>query len=128
MSLEVGSANMGVGYKQTVYWKRHKKFKAYAYGTLGLGICSMTVGWLGKAGNSAITNSNWKEEGKVWDVVLVAGTGLMISSIPLFILSHKNKVKAKEGLTVSLVTDNINLDLQNGTKHSRQTIGVNVSF
>lgn len=73
--------NTPQGYKQTIYWKKHKKLKRYAYSTLGLGICSTIVGWIGEIGNHADTNSNWKEDGKAWDIVLAAGIGL---TFPVF--------------------------------------------
>lgn len=83
-------------YEQTVYWEKHKKLKKYAFSTLGLGVCGTIVGWIGGAGNNAHTNSNWKNDGKAWDVVLGIGIGLTISSIPLFAISHKNKKRLRK--------------------------------
>lgn len=116
------------GYEQTVYWKRHKRLKRYAYSALGLGVCGTAVGWIGSVGNNAHTNSNWKEDGKVWDAVLCVGLGLTISSIPLFVISHKNKRKAKETVEFSLKSSSIHLTLPDGTGQTQQALGVCVTF
>lgn len=68
----------------------------YAFSTLGLSVCGTIVGWIGEVGNNAHTNSNWKNDGKAWDVVLGIGIGLTISSIPLFVISHKNKKRLRK--------------------------------
>ena len=120
--------NTPQGYKQTIYWKKHKKLKRYAYSTLGLCICSTIVGWIGEIGNHADTNSNWKEDGKAWDIVLAAGIGLTISSIPLFVVSHKNKKKAKESMNVSLKSSTIYLDLPHGMKQTQHAVGICINF
>ncbi|MCI6476548.1 MAG: hypothetical protein SPE38_04630 [Prevotella sp.] len=125
---EVEKANMQEAYKQTIYWKKHKKLKRYAYSVLGLGVCSTIVGWIGAVGNNAHTNKNWKEDGKAWDVVLVVGVGLTVSSIPLFVFSHKNKKKAKESVELSLTSSNIHLDLPNGMKQAQHAVGVCINF
>ena len=119
---------MQEAYKQTIYWKKHKKLKRYAYSVLGLGVCSTIVGWIGAVGNNAHTNKNWKEDGKAWDVVLVVGVGLTVSSIPLFVFSHKNKKKAKESVELSLTSSNIHLDLPNGMKQAQHAVGVCINF
>lgn len=120
--------NMHKGYEQTIYWKKHRKFKKYAFSTLGLGVCGTIVGWIGEVGNNAHTNSNWKNDGKAWDVVLGIGIGLTVSSIPLFVISHKNKKKAKESVEFSLKSSNIHLALPNGMKQTRHAVGVCINF
>lgn len=115
-------------YKQTLYWEKHRKLKKYAFSALGLGVCGTIIGWIGEAGNNAHTNSNWKEDGKAWDVVLGIGIGLTISSIPLFVVSHKNKRKAKETVEFSLRNSSIHLDLPNGRRQPRQAVGVCINF
>ena len=115
-------------YKQTAYWKKHKWLRKYAWAALGLGVCGTVVGWIGEAGNTAHTNSNWKEDGKVWDVVLVAGIGLTASSIPLFVFSHKNKRKAKETVEFSFRSSNIHWVSPNGMKQAQRVLGLCISF
>lgn len=115
-------------YKQTVYWKKHRRLRKYAWAALGLGVCGTVVGWIGEAGNTAHTNSNWKEDGKVWDVVLVAGIGLTASSIPLFVFSHKNKRKARETVEFSFRSSNIHWVSPNGTKQAQRALGLCISF
>lgn len=125
---EVEKINTQKGYEQTIYWKKHKKLKKYAFSTLGLGICGTIVGWIGEVGNTAYTNSNWKNDGKAWDVVLGIGIGLTVSSIPLFVISHKNKKKAKESVEFSLKSSNVHLDLPNGMKQTQHAVGVCINF
>lgn len=115
-------------YKQTAYWKKHKRLRKYAWAALGLGVCGTVVGWIGEAGNTAHTNSNWKEDGKVWDVVLVAGIGLTASSIPLFVFSRKNKRKAKETVEFSFRSPNIHWVSPNGMKQAQRVLGLCISF
>lgn len=128
MYKELEKINPQKGYEQTIYWKKYKKLKKYAFTTLGLGLCGSIVGWIGSVGNNAYTNSNWKDDGRAWDAVLVIGIGLTISSIPLFVISHKNKKKAKESVEFSLRGSNVYLDLPNGMKQTRHAVGVCVKF
>lgn len=125
---EVEIINTQKGYEQSIHWKKHKKLKKYAFSTLGLGICSTIVGWIGEIGNNAHTNSNWKNDGKAWDVVLGIGIGLTVSSIPLFVISHKSKKKAKESVEFSLKSSNVHLDLPGGMKQTQPAVGICVNF
>lgn len=128
MYKEVEKINTHKGYEQTIYWKKYKKLKIYAFTTVGLGLCGTIVGLIGDVGNNADTNINWKDDGKAWDVVLGIGIGLTVSSIPLFVISHKNKKKAKESVEFSLRGSNVYLDLPNGMKQTRHAVGVCVNF
>ena len=128
MYKEVEKINSHKGYEQTIYWKKYKKLKIYAFTTVGLGLCGTIVGLIGDVGNNADTNSNWKDDGRAWDAVLGIGIGLTISSIPLFVISHKNKKKAKESVAFSLRGSNVYLDLPNGMKQTRHAVGVCVNF
>lgn len=128
MYKDVAKINSQKGYEHTIYWKRYKKLKTCAFTTLGVGLCGTIVGLIGEVGNNAYTNINWKDDGKAWDVVLVIGIGLTVSSIPLFVISHKNKKKAKESVEFSLRGSNVYLDLPNGMKQTRHAVGVCVNF
>lgn len=115
-------------YKQSVYWKKHKKLRKYAFSVLGIGVCGTIAGWIGELSNTAYTNSNWKEDGKAWDVVLGVGIGLTVSSIPLFVISHKNKKKAKETVEFSLSNSYIHIALPNGMKQTKNGVGIRMNF
>lgn len=115
-------------YKQSVYWEKHKKLRKYAFSVLGIGVCGIIAGWIGELSNTAYTNSNWKEDGKAWDVVLGVGIGLTVSSIPLFVISHKNKKKAKETVEFSLSNSYIHIALPNGMKQTKNGIGIRINF
>lgn len=125
---EAETMNMQRKNEQNVYWEKHKKLKRYAFSALGLGVCGTIVGWIGVFGNNAYTNSNWKNDRKAWNVVLGAGIGLTVSSIPLFIISHKNKEKAREKLEFSLKSSNIHSVLPNGMTQIQQAVGLNITF
>lgn len=116
------------GYEQTIYWKKYKRLKIYAFSTLGVGVCGIIIGWIGEAGNNAYTNSNWKDDGKAWDAVLGIGLGLTVSSIPLFIISHKNKKKAKSSMEFSLNRSMIRERAANGTVIAQPALGFCLNF
>lgn len=80
-------------YKKTIYWKRHKRFKIYAISVLGLGVCSTFVGEVMLIG---YFYTGKKDAANFWGAVGLTGLGLTASSIPLFIISHTNKRKAKK--------------------------------
>lgn len=128
MGKDMIEMNQQEWYKQSVYWKKHKKLRKYAFSVLGIGVCGTISGWIGELSNTAYTNSNWKEDGKAWDVVLGVGIGLTISSIPLFVISHKNKKKAKETVEFSLSNSYIHIALPNGMKQTKNGIGIRINF
>ena len=128
MSKEMTEINQQEWYKQSVYWKKHKRQRKYAFSVLGLGVCGTIAGWIGESSNTAYTNSNWKEDGKAWDVVLGVGIGLTVSSIPLFVVSRKNKKKAKKIVEFSLSNSYIHLTLPNGMKQTQNGVGITLNF
>ena len=128
MGKDMIEMNQKEWYKQSVYWKKHKKLRKYAFSVLGIGVCGTIAGWIGELSNTAYTNSNWKEDGKAWDVVLGVGIGLTVSSIPLFVISHKNKKKAKETVEFSLSNSYIHIALPNGMKQTKNGVGIRMNF
>ena len=128
MGKDMIEMNQQEWYKQSVYWEKHKKLRKYAFSVLGIGVCGTIAGWIGELSNTAYTNSNWKEDGKAWDVVLGVGIGLTVSSIPLFVISHKNKKKAKETVEFSLSNSYIHIALPNGMKQTKNGIGIRINF
>ena len=128
MGKDMIEMNQQEWYKQSVYWKKHKKLRKYAFSVLGIGVCGTIAGWIGELSNTAYTNSNWKEDGKAWDVVLGVGIGLTVSSIPLFVISHKNKKKAKETVEFSLTNSYIHIALPNGMKQKKNGDGIRMNF
>lgn len=128
MGKDMIEMNQQEWYKQSVYWEKHKKLRKYAFSVLGIGVCGTIAGWIGELSNTAYTNSNWKEDGKAWDVVLGVGLGLTVSSIPLFVISHKNKKKAKETVEFSLSNSYIHIALPNGMKQTKNGVGIRMNF
>lgn len=125
---EMEKMNSQKEYKQTVYWKKHKKLKRYAFGALGLGVCGTIVGWYGMIANSAYVNSDWENDGKVWGYVFVTGVGLTASSIPLFVVSYVNKKRAKKSVEYSLKSSNIHLISPNGRWQTQPAVGFCINF
>ncbi len=89
-------------YKNNVYWKKHKVLKACAFSTLGLGLCGTATGFIGIICNLPDANSNWREDIKIWEGICSAGLCLTATSIPLFVVSHHYKKKAKNQVRLSI--------------------------
>uniref|UniRef100_UPI003FF0F2AC hypothetical protein n=1 Tax=Prevotella sp. TaxID=59823 RepID=UPI003FF0F2AC len=123
---KVEKVNKQKEYKKTIYWKRHKRFKIYAISALGLGVCSTFVGEVMMIGY--YFNTDKKDAANFWGAVGLTGLGLTASSIPLFIISHTNKRKAKKSVEFSLNTSNIHLTLPNGMKQTQPAVGICMNF
>ncbi len=68
-------------YKQTRYWKKHKRLKACGWTTLGIGVPTMVVGFVG----AVVSGYESGGDGEGFGIVICAGAGLTVSSIPLFL-------------------------------------------
>lgn len=77
-------------YKQTRYWKKHKRLKACGWTTLGIGVPTMVVGFVG----TVVSGYESGGDGEGFGIVICAGAGLTVSSIPLFVFAVKNRQKA----------------------------------
>lgn len=77
-------------YKQTRYWKKHKRLKACGWTTLGIGVPTMVVGFVGAVASGYESGG----DGEGFGIVICAGAGLTVSSIPLFVFAVKNRQKA----------------------------------
>lgn len=72
-------------YKQTRYWKKHKRLKACGWTTLGIGVPTMVVGFVG----AVVSGYESGGDGEGFGIILGAGAGLTVSSIPLLYLPSK---------------------------------------
>lgn len=100
-------------YKQTRYWKKHKRLKACGWTTLGIGVPTMVVGFVG----AVVSGYESGGDGEGFGIVICAGAGLTVSSIPLFVFAVKNRQKA---IATALGTE---LDPQLWRKHRLFRIG-----
>lgn len=100
-------------YKQTRYWKKHKRLKACGWTTLGIGVPTMVVGFVGAVASGYESGG----DGEGFGIVICAGAGLTVSSIPLFVFAVKNRQKA---IATALGTE---LDPQLWRKHRQFRIG-----
>lgn len=100
-------------YKQTRYWKKHKRLKACGWTTLGIGVPTMVVGFVG----AVVSGYESGGDGEGFGIILGAGAGLTVSSIPLFVFAVKNRQKA---IATALGTE---LDPQLWRKHRQFRIG-----
>lgn len=73
-------------------------------------------------------NTGKKDAANFWGAVGLTGLGLTASSIPLFIISHTNKRKAKKSVEFSLNTSNIHLALPNDMKQTQPAVGICMNF
>ena len=71
-------------YKQTRYWKKHKRLKACGWTTLGIGVPTMVVGFVGAVASGYESGG----DGEGFGIVICAGAGLTVSSIPLFVFAE----------------------------------------
>jgi len=89
-------------YEKTKCWKKHNVFKTWAWTTLGVGIAATGVGYVGRTfgfGEKTYSRARLRAYRAMW----VSGGVLIAGSVPLFILSKKEKYKAKGSvLDVSL--------------------------
>lgn len=114
-------------YKLTPYWKKHNVFKTCAWSAFGVGLCGTVVGYIGAIVNG-YTNAHWKEEKGTWEFIIASGTVVTCSSIPLFVLSHKYKKKAKKTAKVSVAYSSINMVSPDGMRRSDPSVGVLINF
>lgn len=77
-------------YKQTRYWKKHKTLKACGWTALGIGVPAIVVGFAGAVASGYESGG----DGEAFGIIICAGAGLTVSSIPLFVFSVKNRQKA----------------------------------
>ncbi|MDR0938169.1 MAG: hypothetical protein LBN29_02270 [Mediterranea sp.] len=112
-------------YKSTKYWKRHRILKGCAWTTLSVGGGGMLVGLFGDIVNELDTDSDSKGDKALWKGVFYSGLCLAVSSIPLFVFSHKNKKKA---LSVVVSGQALSSPFPNGTAERRPALSVAIRF
>lgn len=65
--------------------EKHKRLKACGWTTLGIGVPTMVVGFVGAVASGYESGG----DGEGFGIVICAGAGLTVSSIPLFVLPSK---------------------------------------
>ena len=86
-------------YKQTKEWKTSKIFRIAGWSALGVGLPTAFYGAVGLAIDN---QSGGIGKGNPFVAVLIAGGTLTLSSIPLFIVSHRYKKKAMNKVDIGL--------------------------
>lgn len=117
---------MGEEYKQTKYWRRHRRYKTAAYCVLGVGACATLMG-------IAVICSDWKGEWEEAQAVYGAaftGGGVVIAaaSIPLFVAAHRNKKKAKNAVALSFNCSSTTAPVADGARRRNPMLGVCLNF
>lgn len=79
------------GYKNSVYWKRHKVLRSCAWSALGVGLGCTAVGFVGDVA-SFYTGSH----AGVFPVLFTGGVCLTASSLPLFIFPTQPRRKPRK--------------------------------
>lgn len=84
-------------YKDTKYWKRHNKYKTLGWTFLGVGVAALAASYIVYTSDGDNVSEDESYMQALGSVALVSvGGALTIASIPMFVLSHKNKCKAKK--------------------------------
>ena len=87
------------GYKNSVYWKRHKVLRSCAWSAFGVGLGCTAVGYVG-----CVVSFYTGSRAGVFPALFTGGVCLTASSLPLFIFSYTTKKKANQAY---LTTGNI---------------------
>lgn len=116
---------MGEEYRNTKYWRRHRRYKTAAYCVLGVGACATLMG-------IRIVCSDWGEWEEAQPVFGAAfiGGGVIIgaASIPLFVAAHRNKKKAKNAVSLSLNCSTATTPVARGARHRSPMLGACLNF
>lgn len=114
-------------YKRTTYWRRHNVYKACGWTSLGLGIAATGAGAVIGIVNGF--TDNHKSSDNASNALVIGGLGLTAASVPMFILSYKNKYKAKEAvLNVSLNATSVQTVSPFGQTCAQPALGLCLSF
>lgn len=112
--------------KQTQFWHKHNTYKAWAWSTLGVGLACGTAAVI-----IVYASDNNNEDYRVLGTFccLCYGGGLAcIASIPLFIQSHRYKVKAKKSVSLSLNATTIPVSSPKGKYEQILALGFAISL
>lgn len=116
----------GKEYKQTAYWKKHKRYKVGAYCVLGVGSLPALIG---TSILCSETTPDWEEiKGSLGVTFTVGGVLIGAASIPLFVAAHKYKKKAKNAVSLTLNCSKASTPLTNGTRHTDLLLGACLNF
>lgn len=118
----MGKQHPKESYKNTVYWKRHKRLRACGWTAFSVGIATTTVGLFGE-GAAELYSGN----GRSWRGVIYTGIGVTAASIPLFVFSRINRARAKRSVHFSLGGSSIQQISPNGTQ-MYPALGATITF
>lgn len=108
--------------QQSVYWKRHKMFKALGWGTLATGFVTANAGFWWSV---SMYEGNYPEKRKkTAGGICYSGLFLIGASIPCFILSHVCKENAILSVEGGSVTD----PLPGGGVCHQPAVALQISF
>lgn len=115
-------------YKQTVYWKRYRIYKATGWSMLGVGLAG-AVGCTFGAIIDGYTNANYKASNeRTWSILIGTGLGLAVCSIPVLTLAYKNKANAKKSVRLSTGCSSICVEMPTGDREVVPSLGVCLNF
>ncbi len=126
-SVVLNDDNYKMQYKNTAYWKKHKRLKRWAWGTLGAGVPVTFVGCLVEL---AVHYNDDPYDDNTFGLYtpLLVGAALMLSSIPLFVFSYTNAKKAKQSVSANFTVDNIYVEQPNGRRQTQPAVGIQINF
>lgn len=114
-------------WKLTPEWQTSKRLGAWGWSCLGVGTAA-TVGGL-----IWLTCAIIKDEGTMWDSIgistlMISGPVLMLSSIPLLVLSYKYKSKARKSVGMDIGITGIPDIIPLHRKRCVPAIGMSITF
>lgn len=126
LSLVVNENEMNIRQSsQSKYWKRHKIYKACAWTSLSVGVAATALGFLYSAAGAFTQNDG---KGTFGEALFYSGLGVTAVSVPLFILAHKNKVKARKPLSFSLNITTAASTLPFEKMNTQPACGISLNF
>lgn len=113
---------------QLAYKTRYKRLKISGWTFLSAGVATTLFGIIGNAIDEG-ANPNWSSSNKKsWNAVVYSGIAVGTIGIPLLTFAYINKKKAVHGVTVSLNSSTIHVDLPIGIEQQQPALGICFNF
>lgn len=116
-------------FKMTKHWKRHKRYKVWAWTLFSIGAGATMTGLIGNYIDKS-TNVNYKRSNsESWHSVLYPGLVVTAVSVPFIVKFFTTGHKARKSVTsVSLGATSIPVYLTNGAAVSSPALGLSLNF
>lgn len=89
---QVRTYEINPNYRQTADWAKRKTFNRLGWVSLGIGLPVTFIGFVAAVASSEGTHYS----PSLYNSLLISGGAITLSSIPLFVVAHKYKVRAQK--------------------------------